>query len=58
MEKVETPRHAGSTAPPTDNSAGVAAVGRWSRRQDEGLQIEAQATRWWAAYGGSTVSSR
>jgi hypothetical protein len=57
MEKVETPRHPGSAASPTENRPG-AAGGQWIPRQDEMLQIEAQATRWWAAYGGGAVSSR
>jgi len=58
MEKVETPRHPGSAASTTESRAGAAVSGRRMDPHGEGLQIEAQATRWWAAYGGDGVSER
>ena len=52
MEKVETPIPGPGTATsPTESAAGMG-------RQPERLQIEARATRWWAAYGGAPVSNR
>jgi hypothetical protein len=51
MEQGETHRDSRVPNSPTETGAG-------SDRRREGLQLEARATRWWAAYGGEAVSNR
>jgi hypothetical protein len=56
MEKVEFPRSPGDATPADEETAGGTVSARWPRPEPQPL--EARATRWWAAYGGSAVSNR
>ena len=58
MEKAEFPRSPGDGTASTEEPTGGAAPARWPRPPHERLELEARATRWWAAYGGSAVSDR